>query len=117
MPSRPFESYPSNDPGDSLWDCLACRKRIDNETGISLAEDNRLHVCKGCWGKLTIAQRLEQSRLWLAEERTRLLHEVVTDTLNAIENLCRASCASDALYRFGRPKDDENGTDDFRGRN
>jgi hypothetical protein len=63
---------------------------IDAETsdeavsGISLTDDNELHVCELCWSALTFAERLEAHRQW------RLTRDVAS-TLAECRTLLRAA--------------------------
>lgn len=45
------------EPDDSPWTCWACHARINWDTGVSLTAKG-VEVCKVCWEKIPIADRI-----------------------------------------------------------
>jgi hypothetical protein len=75
-------NWPSDD--DCTGNCLVCDRNIDYETGVVLDLSSYPHVCRECWAKLSVAEKLELVAQW------RLLEKQV-ECLDVIVRLAEAS--------------------------
>jgi hypothetical protein len=60
--------YPSEEDSNGM--CIACGRWIDWKCGMSLA-GNVYHcdICKECWGRMSIAERLTVAAKWRLLEK------------------------------------------------
>lgn len=70
---------------DSTGMCLACSRYINFDNGI-LLDSLCPQICKECWGKLSIAEKMAMKAQWmLLEKQTECLESITRLAIGALD--------------------------------
>lgn len=85
---------------DSPWQCICCDVSIafepshESTEGRSLTDNLELHVCNGCWGKLTPFEKLQVTAAFR-------LNAQAQETMQDVSDVCKASMQSLGIAGLG----------------